>query len=99
LEELQMMSASAGAKIVLLGAEGCAESQGLPYLRDPLGSEIDHWRDALRPVITDDAINHLMIDKSNRPYWLKVVEINHPECPESVRRQLAEHLRMLRLAV
>ena len=58
------------AVVLLLGAEGCSEAEGVDWLRDPTPDETaDFWHD--NPVVSN-------IDHNGRPYFLVAVEPSAP---------------------
>ena len=88
----------------LLGAEGVAESEGLPYVRRATEGEAVAFEQAALVAINDPATQisprttrDLYIDGVGRPYWLVAVDLDHPDCPESVRRHCADAARAVHL--
>lgn len=85
--------------ILFLGAEGCAELEGRPWLRDPTEAEVAAFRaelEAPSPSGTPGRSDwdKLFIDHYGRPYWLKVLT---REAPEPIWLRASSHLRLVRL--
>jgi hypothetical protein len=85
--------------ILFLGAEGCAEMENEPWLRDPTETEVVAFRTGLEartefsPGRTD--FDQLSIDPMGRPYWIKIVT---REAPIDVWLRASSHLRLVRLS-
>jgi hypothetical protein len=73
---------------LLLGAEGCSELDGEPYIRDATPEERAAW-EAEHPRLPGVI--------SNRPYFLVVVNVDHPDCPRAVADKARSVLRTVRL--
>jgi hypothetical protein len=91
-------------RFILLGAEGVAESEGWPYVRRATEGETTAFEQAALAALSDPATRiapkttrDLYGDGVGRPYWLVAVDLDHPDCPESVRRHCASAVRTVHL--
>ena len=92
-------------RFILLGAEGVAEAEELPYVRRATEGEAAAFEQAALTVINEPATQispkttrDLYVDGMGRPYWLVAVDLDHPDCPESVRRHCADAVRTVHLS-
>jgi hypothetical protein len=74
--------------MVLLGAEGCSELKDAPYVRDATSDEYAAWKARFPKV--DMVV-------ANRPYFLMVVDVDHPECSKVVADRARSVVRTIRL--
>ena len=77
-------------QVIFLGAEGCAEAEGQPWLRDATETEVMYF-------ITDNnikSLDQLKIDGTGRPYFAKAVDVD--TAPEYVVEKAQQYLRVLR---
>jgi hypothetical protein len=78
---------------LFVGAEGVAELEGQPWIREATEEEIVRLRAERQPK--DDAEwESLFLDGVGRPYFLMTVL---KDAPEEVWRKASSHLRVLRL--
>jgi hypothetical protein len=75
--------------LLLLGAEGCAETEGEPYVRRATLKEHSQFL-AEHPSVET-------VDHTGRPYWLVAVDVDHPDCPAEVKRTASGLIRVRRL--
>jgi len=75
---------------IMVGAEGCAETEGCDWVRSATPEE----EQAFRTACGDERYHELGIDGMGRPYWLKAVL---PNAPEEARKRASEYKRVLRL--
>ncbi len=80
--------------VVLLGAEGCVQLQGVPWLRE-VSDDSGAWMalGASGQLCMDD-LRELATDETGRPYFL--VELD-PSAPQAARAHAAECVRILKL--
>ena len=76
-------------KVVLLAAEGMAELEGEPWIRDATEHEMEAFVE--RHKLTRDELRELMVDKTGRPYWM--VRLSD-DAPEIARRKAEECVRV-----
>ena len=93
------------AGIVLVGAEGCAETQGETWLRDATEEERAGFEAYCRQLVRDTdgdkaaakfTLSDLAVDRTGRPYWLQVVQ-NVPHAPEVALEKARTYTRCLRV--
>lgn len=93
--------------VILLGAEGCAETEGAAWLRDATPEEkqllAGYCRELTRKVRGEKAANAFsfadwLTDEMGRPYWVKAV-LRHPDAPEIALEKVAAYTRSLRIHV
>jgi hypothetical protein len=91
--------------LVLIGAEGCAETQNESWLRDATANErllfIEHCRELVQQSKGEQAakgfnFTEFTVDGTGRPYWLKAV-LECPGLPEIAREKACKHTRTLRV--
>jgi hypothetical protein len=92
-------------RFILLGAEGVAESEGLPYIRRATEGEAAAFEQAALAALNNPATRispmttrDVYIDGMGRPYWLVIMDLDHPDCPESVRRHCADVVRTVHMS-
>jgi len=76
-------------RVVLLAAEGMAEIQDQPWVRDATEAEMEAFRE--RHKLTRDELRELMVDKTGRPYWMVTLS---DDAPEIARRKAEEFVRV-----
>lgn len=93
------------AGVILVGAEGCAETEGVSWMRDPTAEEMDGFKDYCRGLSIRQHgrdrkfdFTEWTLDGTGRPYWLKVVMVT-PETPTVALRKAVEYTRALRVHV
>ena len=93
------------AGVVLVGAEGCAETQGETWLRDATEEERAGFEAYCRQLVRDTdgdkaaakfTLSDLAVDGTGRPYWLKVV-LNVPHAPKVALKKARTYTRCLRV--
>jgi len=72
--------------VLLIGAEGCSEAEGQPWLREPTETEAEEF--------AKHAGNSGFIDHTGRPYFLKAVRGN---APDEIWEKASTQLRVVRL--
>ena len=91
--------------ILLIGAEGCAETQNESWLRDATANErllfIEHCRELVRQSKGERGaagfnFTEFTVDGTGRPYWLKAV-LESPDLPEVARDKAKKYTRTLRV--
>jgi hypothetical protein len=91
--------------IVLIGAEGCAETADEKWLRDAIPAErelfIQHCKQLVAESKGSDAaksfdFTDFTVDTIGRPYWLKAV-LDHPETPQLAREKAKQFTRVVRV--
>ena len=93
------------AGVLLVGAEGCAETSDETWLRDATDQERvgfeDYCRQLIRSRDGDKAaaefrLGDLGVDGNGRPYWLKTV-LNAPETPSIALDKARQYTRCMRV--
>lgn len=91
------------AGVILVGAEGCAETADEKWLRDPTAEEMDGFKDYCRrlhenaePPGTRFDFSNWTVDGIGRPYWLKTI-LRTPETPAVAIDKAAKFTRTLRV--
>jgi len=83
---------------LFLGAEGCSEMEGQPWLREPTDEEIAELKtertSGRDPIEAEADWNGLFMDRTNRPYHVMTVT---REAPLKIWLRASSHLRMVRL--
>jgi hypothetical protein len=91
--------------IVLIGAEGCAETADENWLRDATSDErerfILHCKQLVAEAKGPDALNsfdfqEFTVDTIGRPYFLKAV-LDSPETPQLAREKAKQFTRVVRV--
>jgi len=91
--------------IVLIGAEGCAETADETWLRDATSEErelfIQHCKQLVAEAKGPDAsksfdFSDFTLDTIGRPYFLKAV-LNRPETPQLARDKTMKFTRVVRV--
>jgi hypothetical protein len=91
--------------IVLIGAEGCAETADENWLRDATAEErelfIQHCKQLVAEAKGPDAVKsfdfqEFTVDTSGRPFWLKAV-LDSPETPQLAREKAKQFTRVVRV--
>lgn len=91
--------------IVLVGAEGCAETADENWLRDATAEErelfILHCKQLVAEAKGADAAKNFdftefTVDTIGRPYWLKAV-LDSPETPQMARGKARQFTRVVRV--
>ena len=91
--------------IVLIGAEGCAETADEHWLRDATAAErelfIQHCKQLVAEAKGTDAsksfdFTDFTVDTIGRPYWLKAV-LDHAETPLLAREKAKQFTRVVRV--
>ena len=84
---------------VLVGAEGAAEVEGQPWIREATRDEFAAWQKANTRTdpITKKEVSVDLVDHTGRPYWLMAVEVDHPDCPVEAATKAMINKRVLRL--
>lgn len=76
---------------LLLGAEGCAETENVDWVREASDREaVDFWAEVREQGLTGIAT----VDKIGRPYWLMTVT---EEAPKEVLEAIKDTYRAVRL--
>ena len=90
-----------GKRICLLGAEGCSELSGQPFIRDATDEEKESFYDKVRewalqhgPKSLQKDPKEMNVDGNGRPYWVKVIT---DEAPEDLRTAAENAMRCVRL--
>ena len=93
--------------IILVGAEGCYEIEGEPWIREATEEEKIGLEQYIRMLVADRQgkeiakkynFRELYVDHNNRPYWCKAV-IHHSRCPEIAAEKARRFTRALRVHV
>jgi hypothetical protein len=74
------------AVTLYVGAEGCAETEGVPWIREPTEEEIADFLKRYPDVSS--------IDRFGRPYWLRTVT---DDAPSHVLDYVRPRIRVLRV--
>jgi hypothetical protein len=91
--------------IVLIGAEGCAETADENWLRDATAEEreffIQHCKQLVAETKGPDAsksfdFTEFTVDTIGRPYFLKAV-LDSPETPRLAREKAIQFTRVVRI--
>ena len=91
--------------IVLVGAEGCAETADETWLRDATTEEreffIQHCKQLVAEAKGADAsknfdFTEFTVDTIGRPYFLKAV-LDGPETPQLAREKVKQFTRVVRI--
>lgn len=91
--------------IVLIGAEGCAETADENWLRDATAEErelfIQHCKQLVAEAKGPDAsksfdFTDFTVDTIGRPYFLKAV-LDRPETPQLTREKAMQFTRVVRV--
>jgi hypothetical protein len=86
--------------VLLVGAEGCAEAEEAPWLRDATQGERLVFERGLAKRYEDQGIKldprDLYVDGIGRPYFLKAV-LDHPELPDAARHKAERYSRVVHL--
>lgn len=91
--------------IVLIGAEGCAETADENWLRDATSEErelfIQHCKRLVAEAKGQDAVKsfdftEFTMDTIGRPYWLKAV-LDSPATPRLAREKAMQFTRVVRI--
>jgi len=86
--------------VLLVGAEGCMEAEGAPWLRDASEVEKVLFEKGIAQRCAEGGhpfnVRDLYVDGIGRPYWLKAV-VEHPELPRDARERAERYSRVLRL--
>ena len=91
--------------VLLIGAEGCAETTDEAWLRDATPEErqlfIEHCRQMIKQAKGEAAlkafdVTEFTVDGTGRPYWLKAV-LDHSSAPAIARAKAARFTRVLRV--
>lgn len=91
--------------IILVGAEGCSEAEGAPWLREATEQEkdlfISNCRNSIRGELGDKAADEFCYsdfakDRVGRPYFLMAV-LDHPETPLKAKDKATQYHRAIRL--
>ena len=90
--------------VLLVGAEGCAETTDEAWLQDATPQErrlfIEHCRQMIKEskgeALKAFDFTELTVDGTGRPYWLKAV-LNLPSTPEVARAKASRFTRVLRV--
>lgn len=79
---------------LLLGAEGCSETEDQDWIREATPKEAQTFGEefAAKNPLTD--LRDIWIDRTGRPYFLMVI-LEH--APEEIKKQASLVLRTLRL--
>jgi hypothetical protein len=93
------------AGVVLVGAEGCAETANETWLRDATEQERAGFEAYCRQLVrnTDGdkaadafSLGDFAVDGTGRPYWLKAV-LDVPDVPPIALEKAREYTRCLRV--
>ncbi len=93
------------AGVLLVGAEGCAETSDETWLRDATDQEQAGFEDFCRQLVrnrdgdkaaTEFRLGDVAVDGIGRPYWLKAV-LNGPETPSIALDKARKYTRCLRV--
>lgn len=91
--------------VLLIGAEGCSETDDEAWLRDATSEERQLFIDFCRQMVKQskgEAASHsfdfanFTVDGTGRPYWLKAV-LDHSSIPALAREKAARFTRVLRV--
>ena len=86
--------------IVLLGAEGCSETQDENWLRDSTEEEqtlfIDHYTKLMAEKGDVFDLQRFTVDNTCRPYWFKTV-LDVENLPKIAREKAEKYSRVVRL--
>jgi hypothetical protein len=86
--------------VLLVGAEGCSESEGVAWLRDASEVEKTIFEKGVAQRCAEGGhpfnVRDLYVDGIGRPYWLKAV-LEHPELPKDARARAEQYTRVVRL--
>ena len=93
------------AGVVLVGAEGCAETADERWLRDATEGEEVIFRAYVKLLVavrdgkeaaSKFDVRSLYVDSNNRPYWLKAV-LDTPNTPQVAVEKSKKFTRCLRI--
>lgn len=84
--------------IILVGAEGCSETQDENWLRDSTEAEIqqftEYYTEALRKQDKVFNLSDFSVDGTGRPYWFKTVLKNAPSLPYEKAEKYSRTVRL-----
>lgn len=90
-----------GKRICLLGAEGCSELSGQPFIRDATDEEKEtfyveagKWLNGPEPGPRAKDPKELNVDGNGRPYWIKIIT---DEAPDDLKTAAVGAIRCVRL--
>ncbi len=92
--------------IVLVGAEGCAETNGESWIRDATEEEQQLFKDHCRSLFTEANggdkskrfdFSKFLVDGNGRPFWIKAV-LDQPNTPTAARFKAQRFTRVFRIA-
>jgi hypothetical protein len=92
------------AGVILVGAEGCAETANEKWLRNPTAEEMDGFKDYCRSLHDNSGdkgpfdFTDWTVDGMGRPYWLKTVLVT-PDTPKVAIEKARKFTRTLRIHV
>lgn len=88
--------------VLLVGAEGCAETEGEPWLRDATEEErqafIADCQGRCKAASKKFDYRNFTVDGIGRPYWLKTV-LRRPDRPNTAAEKAAQYTRVVRLTL
>jgi hypothetical protein len=83
--------------VILVGAEGCSETDDEDWIRDATKDEIQSFKEAVQAKATKQIdFGSFTVDGNGRPYWYKVV-LKTPTTPSLVLEKAQKYTRVVRL--
>lgn len=79
---------------ILLGAEGCAETEGEDWIRDATPEEVQIFASRLFKQHPEIDLADLSMDRNGRPYFYKTIL---DSAPDDVKDQVGRFFRTVRL--